>query len=337
MDIDKLSKISLIFIALVIVFFILYEFQEFLRPFIIALILSFLFVPLTRMSKQRRRTIWLVTFVIIAGLFFSVAVLSSLFLEDTTDDLQEDRTQEDFYIEKLVEESFTFGGAQYSISQFVDSDEVSEYIEEIAYSMFETSTSFLTEFFLVLVFLFFLLPSHDLTVEKIGRSLNPASREKFLQALTQIETNIRHYLSIKSAISGATAVFSAIIMFAFDVSFLILLTFLIFFLNFIPTLGSIIAVTVVLLVNLATAGISLMFFVFAALIIAVQLIMGNFIDPKYVGKGLELSPIIVLLSLFFWGSVWGIAGMFFAVPLTSIMKIVLSNIDGTKDVVKFLK
>ena len=71
-------------------------------------------------------------------------------------------------------------------------------------------------------------------------------------------------------------------------------------------------------------------------LVLTQIIFGNFLEPKIAGKELELSPILILLSLFFWGSVWGIGGMFFAVPLTSILKIILSNIDSTKKIVPFM-
>ena len=336
MNVDKLSKISLIFIAAVVLFVILNQFQAFLRPFFIALILSFLFVPFTRMSKQKKRTVWLITAGILIGLFFLVGFISALFVEDTTEDLPEESKVQTFE-ETISSKSFTFMNKNYELSNIIDFSQISNLIQQSISKIVSAVSGFLTEFFLILVFMFFLLPSHDMTVQKIAQDLKPSTRKKFLSALEQIEKSIRSYLSIKALISLLTAITSGIVMYVFGVNFVALFMLLIFILNFIPNFGSIVAVTVVLVTHFLTAPFSPLFFVLAALLIAIQIVVGNIIEPKYTGRGLELSPIIILLSLFFWGTVWGIGGMFFAVPLTSIIKIILQNIDMTKGIVTYLK
>lgn len=336
MNLPKIAQVSIIFMALVVFFVILHQFQGFLRPFFVAVILSFLFVPLTRMSRETKRTIWLTTAGIIVALFFIVFVLSSIFVEDTAEDLP---TQGDSKgVDELISsKSLTFFGEEHQVSALIDFERISEMIQNSLSSLLSAVSGFFTEFFLVLIFMFFLLPSHDITLNRICQDLTPQGRKKFSSTLEQIEKSIRSYLTIKTMTSLATAALSGIVMLAFGVKFTMLFMLLIFFLNFIPTFGSIVAVTIVLVAHFFTADFSALFFVLAFLLTSIQIIIGNIIEPKYTGKGLELSPVIILLSLFFWGTVWGVGGMFFAVPLTAIIKIILQNIDATKDIVTYLK
>ena len=336
MNLNRLSQFSIIFLAAVIFFVILYQFQGFLRPFFIALILSFLFVPITRMSKRKKRTIWLITGGVIITLFLVVAAISAIFVEETTEDLPSDNNSQTFQ-EYFESTKFTFMNEKYKLSNIIDFSRITELTRGTIPALVTAVSSFFTEFFLVLIFMFFLIPSHDATVQKIAQDLNPSSKKKFLSALDQIEKSIRSYLSIKTITSLATAILSGIVMYIFGVKFVMLFMILIFLLNFIPSFGSIVAVTLVLITHFLTTDFSSLFFVLAFLLITIQVIIGNIIEPQYAGKGLELSPIIILLSLFFWGTVWGIAGMFFAVPLTSIIKIILQNIDETKGFVTYLK
>lgn len=336
MDVNRLAQFSIVFLAAVVFFVILYQFQGFLRPFFIALILSFLFVPITRMSKQKKRTMWLVTLGVIIILFIVVTALSAIFVEDTAEDLpSEDNTQS--FQQTFESKSFSLFGQEYELANVIDFSRITQFTRGSITTIISTVSSFFTEFFLVLIFMFFLIPSHDATVQKIAQDLKPATKKKFLSVLNQIEKSIRSYLVIKTITSLVTSLLSGIVMFIFGVDFIMLFMILIFLLNFIPNFGSIVAVTVVLVTHFLTSDFSSLFFVLAFLLIAIQVIIGSIIEPQYAGRGLELSPIVILLSLFFWGTVWGIGGMFFAVPLTSIIKIILQNIDETKGIVTYLK
>ena len=100
-------------------------------------------------------------------------------------------------------------------------------------------------------------------------------------------------------------------------------------LNFIPTIGSIIAAVPALLVALLLNDAASCAWT-AALYLAVNTVIGNFIEPKFLGKGLGISTLVVLLSLLFWGFLFGIGGMFLAVPLTMSLKIALDANPSTK-------
>lgn len=332
---NKLVNTSIIFIGLIFLFMVLHEFQNFLRPFVIALILSFLFVPFTRLPEEKKKSIWIITTFIIAVLLFFVIFISAIFVDEG---IEEQPQQE---VETSLQELLTFepiylGENTIDLKNVVDPASIASSVANAIRSVISGFGSFLSEALLALLFLFFLLPTHDATIEKISNSLDGRQQRKFKTALSQIEQSIRDYLSIKSLVSLLTAILSAIVMFIFGTQFLVLFTILIFFLNFIPTIGSIVAVLIVVAFQLVTTEFSIMLLVFGFLLVLIQIIVGNVIEPQFAGKKLNLSPIIILLSLFFWGAIWGIGGMFFAVPLTAIIRIVLSHNENTKNFVAFL-
>ena len=114
-------------------------------------------------------------------------------------------------------------------------------------------------------------------------------------------------------------------MWLFKIEFFIIWAFFALLLNFIPNVGSVFAVimpTLMALVQYESFGYAALV---AAVIIVVQNIIGNIIEPKIFGDRLGLNPLVILLSLLVWGYIWGIVGMFLAVPLTAIAKIILSN------------
>jgi AI-2 transport protein TqsA len=103
-----------------------------------------------------------------------------------------------------------------------------------------------------------------------------------------------------------------------------------FLLNYIPTIGSIFATAFPVIIAVFQFE-SLWPALWILLILTlIQQSMGNFIEPKFMGEGLGLSPLVVLFSLFFWGWLWGILGMILAVPLAAMVKIVCSNIPSLK-------
>lgn len=337
MNNNRLVEISIIFIAAVLFFAVVKEFQQFLRPFVIAMILSFLFVPLTRFSKEKKTIIGLSSLAIVVVFSMSIFLIGS-FVSDETSQIESNtnETVNSTIVGIFSSTTFSLGDDKFGASEFIDPQKISDTISGLIQKIINSVTSILSELFLVTIFLLFLLPTHDLTVKRISKSLTDKEAVRFKLTLVQIEQSIRDYLSIKSIVSLATAVCTGVILFVFGVKFAVLFSIMVFILNFIPSIGSFIAVSVIIAYELFVGGISFSFILMSVLLILVQVIFGNVIEPKYAGKQLELSPVVILLSLFFWGTIWGVGGMFFAIPLTSIIKIVLQNIKTTKNFVRYL-
>ena len=140
-----------------------------------------------------------------------------------------------------------------------------------------------------------------------------------------ITEQVQRYIVTKFLISLSVGLLVGIILRLFDIEFFIIWATFAVLLNFIPNVGSVIAVilpTLMTLVQYESFGYAI---AVAVVLIIVQNIIGNIIEPKIFGDRLGLNPLVILLSLLLWGYIWGIIGMFLSVPLTAIIKIVFSN------------
>ena len=154
--------------------------------------------------------------------------------------------------------------------------------------------------------------------------------------LQEMLANISKYLSVKLVTSVATAVLIWLVLLAFKVKLAFLFALLTFLLNFIPSIGSIIAVVLPTPVLFLQYGMGAEFWVVLIAMAAVQFIIGSLIEPKIMGEGMDLHPVVVIACLIFWGLVWGIPGAFLSVPITASVKIILSKIKYTRPIAELL-
>ena len=150
-----------------------------------------------------------------------------------------------------------------------------------------------------------------------------------LKYLDKIGHSIRNYLSIKTVVSFLTGIFIWIWLLVIGVDYAILWGLLAFLLNYIPNIGSIIAAVPTMLLALVQLGVGGMIWTGIGYL-TVNLVMGNIIEPKVMGKGLGLSTLVVFLSLIVWGFILGGVGMFLSVPITMCIKIMLEQDEQTK-------
>ena len=140
------------------------------------------------------------------------------------------------------------------------------------------------------------------------------------------------YLGIKTIISLLTGFLSYLVLISVEINFAIFWAFLIFLLNFIPTIGSLLGTIFPALFCLLQFGdfsIALTVFLIVGVI---QVFIGNFLEPKWLGNSMNISPLVSILSLVFWGLIWGTTGMVISVPITVVIIIILSQFESTKNV-----
>lgn len=176
---------------------------------------------------------------------------------------------------------------------------------------------------------FFIFIFMMLEVKSFGEKMSIMS-SKSLLGFEQVIINIRIYFGIKTLTSLATGIIVYLALLIIGVDFALLWGLLAFMLNFIPSIGSIIAAIPAVLLAFIQLGV---FEGIATLIVylVVNSVIGNIVEPPLMGKNLGLSPLIVFLSLFFWGYILGPVGMLIAAPLTMIFKIIFDNSENTKD------
>jgi len=188
----------------------------------------------------------------------------------------------------------------------------------------------LTNSFLIILTVVFILVEASCLTQKFitlnGKRDTPTNDNEFSQVFVE---KLRNYMSMKTIISIVTGVLIATALWLIGVDFPILWGVLAFMLNFVPNIGSIIAAVPAVMLTLVQLGTSSALLV-AAVFIAVNVLIGSVIEPKYMGKGLGLSTLVVFMSLVFWGWVLGPVGMLLSVPLTITVKLALDSKPETQ-------
>ena len=189
-------------------------------------------------------------------------------------------------------------------------------------------TTLLSKSVLVLIFLMFLL----------GGRREFDIRENHT-TLGVVERQVRSYLLTKIVASLATGVLTAIALRMIGVPSALLFGLLAFLLNFIPSIGSILAALLPIPMALVTFDLSTSQGVIAVILTlaipgSIQFLIGNVIEPKIMGDSLDLHPVVVMLSLIFWGTIWGPIGMLLATPITAVVKLMLEKLEPTQPIAR---
>ncbi|MBP5404247.1 MAG: AI-2E family transporter [Elusimicrobiaceae bacterium] len=184
--------------------------------------------------------------------------------------------------------------------------------------------SIFSNFVIILLFMIFFLFGS----KKTPPITNPAIKEML--------STVSAYLSIKLMASIVTGVLVAVVLLGFNVKLALVFAVFAFLLNFIPSVGSITAVLLPIPVLFLQFGVGPDFFIIIGLLSAIEFVIGNLAEPRFLGEDMDLHPAVVIASLVFWTLVWGAPGAFLSVPLTGSIKIVLSKIKHTRPVAEFL-
>jgi predicted PurR-regulated permease PerM len=206
-------------------------------------------------------------------------------------------------------------------------------ISQIAGDTFNSSVSFLTTLFVIIFYVIFLFIEQEIFMKKIELIFSGKSTKvRFFKIIKRIDESMKSYLGVKTFIALLTAICDYIIFISFDLDFAILWAFLAFLLNFIPFVGALIAILFPTILSVLQFGDPVITIAIFLILNGVQLVIGNFLEPKMVGKSLNLSPLVVVLSLAFWGALWGTAGMFLCVPITVALMIIFSQFPSTHSI-----
>jgi predicted PurR-regulated permease PerM len=206
--------------------------------------------------------------------------------------------------------------------------------------IFNFATAFLKSFstilsksFLIFLTVMFMLFETSSLKTKIYLLLGKQSKHE--NPFSVFSRKLNNYLAIKTVTSLVTGILIGIGLSFLGVDFALLLGLIAFLLNYIPSIGSVIAAIPALIIALVGLDMQTVFYVLL-LYVAINVIIGNVIEPRFMGKGLGLSVLVVFLSLLFWGWIFGYVGMFLAVPLSMTIKIALESHPSTKAIAMLL-
>jgi predicted PurR-regulated permease PerM len=161
---------------------------------------------------------------------------------------------------------------------------------------------------------------------------SPEQLDRIRKIVLDIDERVSTYLALKTLMNCLIGGLSYVILKAFGVELAALWALVIGLLNYIPYFGSAVGVTLPVLLMLVQSP-DVMIAVYLAIALALaQVLVGNIIEPMAMGRSLNLSPWVILISIAVWGSLWGIAGAVFSVPITAVLVVVMSEFDTTRPV-----
>lgn len=334
----SLLTVTLSVVLVTLVGWLLVVGRSLLLPFVTALIVWYLInalatgirmIPLGPVRVPKLLAMFLaLVLIFIAGMFIFNMVAGNL--AQLTRDAPVYQTR----LEKIFEEFTTrlHLGDQFSISDLLPTSFVTRAVT--------ASATFLTTMAgsasLVFIYVIFLLMEQSAFDTKYAALFSSERAEKAFALRREINRLTLHYFGIKAAVSLATGLLTATLLELIGLPYASLFGFIAFLLNFIPTIGSLISVvfpTLLALVYYDTYGPA------GAILIGlglVQFVIGNLIEPKLMGSSLNLSSLVIMLSLALWGAIWGITGMVLCVPLTVVVLIICSQFQATRPIAVLL-
>ena len=329
-DSARLLNMVGIITASFIVFYILHIWADFIVPFIIALLLSFWILGLSNLFK-RFRIPWPIAMILSLTCYIWIFWLIWNIISVNIQELQPKIPEYQVRLGEIISSSFTYFWVQEPAT-------VREYFSNLNFISYFTDfasaiANIFSKIWIIMFYVLFILLEHRYFSSKLKAMIpNESQENKVLSALHQIKTDVGSYFFIKTWVSLVTASLSYIVLMFFWVDFALFWAFLIFSFNFIPTIGSVIAVFFpVALALIQFDSYYSVLFLFSWLT-GVQVLMWNIIEPKFVWNKLNLSPLLIILSLWFWGYIWGIPGMILSVPIMVILNIILSKFQSTKPI-----
>ena len=320
----------------------IYAAQSILNPLLMALFITIILMQPLSWLRKKLSSGWAISLVIVGFLglylgFIGLLNKSVMLFIDQASNYEENLSAIVASTNEILE--------QYGINLLVlgESSMNPSKIMSYASSLMGGLGDLMSNEFTFLLFTIFLISEIPESTVKLDYLVQGDQKSK--DFLSGIGVKIRHYLSIKTVTSLATGILIAIALAVLGVDFPILWGFLAFLLNYIPTIGSILAALPAVALALVQLGFQGAL-VTGIIYLVVNMLIGNVVEPKMMGKGLGLSTFIVFLSLIFWAFLLGAVGMFLSIPLTMVIKIILEQnpstkwmavILGTEDDVKAIK
>ncbi|MEA3285611.1 MAG: AI-2E family transporter [Synergistota bacterium] len=316
-------------LTLVAVGMVLKAAQSVILPFVIAWLLLYVFGPIVRFMARKKIPIFF-TIVAVLALFLGVCALGAIFMNTRVVAFASAYPK---YYDQLIALTKSFTSSDLLPPDFWDSINWGERIGKYLLSLSSSLVTFMSNLVLVIVFLVFMLLGSPYVEYKIKKAFSIDSGSRILSVLKAISTQIGSYLTLQTLISVSTGVCVWLALSCLRVDFAMTWGVLAFALNFIPTIGSIIASVPPILLALVQYYPNTFPAIGAAVsLLLIQMLIGNVITPKVMGDSLDVSPVVILISLFFWGWLWGVIGALLSVPIVAIIKIICENVDSLNTV-----
>lgn len=332
---DTLQTLVYLLLFILLFGYLLKIGQSFLLPVLTAAISVYILVALVdwlgRLPLLRWTPLWLRHIVVLSGFVATVLGLSSIIIS-TGQQIVSSAAVYQANLDKMMVQVLSQVGwtkdFDWNMLRVMVIDKVNmQYLLSAVISALTSMTSVVV---LVMVYAIFLLSERNRFGEKLSMAFNQRDAAQGLKILSEINHKIGEYLAVKTLINLILAVISWVILWLFGVEHALFWALFIGITNYIPYVGSLFGVLFPVILSLVQFGSWETTLFLAVLLSIAQFFVGNALEPKMIGKQINLSPFVVLVSLSLWSSMWGIAGAILAIPLTSVLVIILSAFKSTQ-------
>lgn len=328
---SRSAAIPLAILATFTVFYILWVGQALLVPLAIAVLIWYMINALARLYARhifKGHPNWITLVLALATMAIGIAVVVDIVQNNISDVQQAAPTYKeglDRWLARIYE--LLNMENQPTFSQLVEQMDIASIVTGFAGAL----TGIVGNLALIVVYVGFLLYEQKTFSNKLARMIPQSEKRQEARAvIDNIQHQIQTYIWIKTLVSVVTGLVGYVVLTLVGVDFASFWAFAIFLLNYIPIIGSVIATLFPALLTLVQFDTLTPFLVVGIGLTSAQFVIGNVIEPKLMGSSLNLSPLVVLLSLALWGSLWGIPGMFLCVPIMVIFLIIFSHFGATR-------
>ncbi len=325
-DLAKNNNIVKMFVAIAAIFIIFAGIKtaaDLLVPFLLSFFIAIICNPLVAKASEYKIP-KAISIIVVIGIFVTIALSLTGLVGQSLNELSQVIPEYRLQLKEQLVWLTTFL-ARYNIQ--ISSSILLEYFDPaiamgMVANMLSGFGSVMANLFLIILTIVFMLFEASSFPIKLHFALDDP--EMRLKQIERFLASVNHYIAIKTMVSITTGVIISTMLWVFGLDFFLLWGVLAFLLNYIPNIGSIIAAIPAVTLAALQLGIGEAGFIGLGYV-ATNMVMGNMIEPRYLGKGLGLSTLVVFLSLIFWGWLLGTVGMLLSVPLTMIVKIALEN------------
>ena len=292
-----------------------------LLPFLLSILLAVLAMPVVRWLQARRLPAVLavgLTVVLLVGVFVGFGVIVGTSVTDFSAKLPEHQAALEAKLDELGSEKWLP-----DLSEWFDPGAAMSFAGQVLNEL----VGMVSNLFLILLTTVFILLEAAGVPAKL-RAAFPGDGDPLAKA-GAVGRSVQAYLGVKTLMSIGTGVCVTIWVGSMGLSHAVLWGLIAFLLNYVPSIGSMIAALPAVLLALAELGPGKALVVLGGYLV-INMVIGNVLEPRIMGRKLGLSPLVVFLSLLFWGWVWGPAGMLLSVPMTVMVKIILEGREGTR-------
>ncbi|MBL8008384.1 MAG: AI-2E family transporter [Ignavibacteria bacterium] len=317
--------------------YVLKELSSILIPFVLAVFISFAFEPFYMWLKSKKIPSG-IAIALILLIIIIMANIAGAFIVAGIDSFSSGFNEyEKKFIElfnSVVNSLNLKENDRVSLNEFLKISNLLKQgsITSLLGNFFTSIVGIFSDFVIILFYVIFILSELSGIKERIVSAFPGNNSKKITDTLDRVFKDVRKYISGKTIISLALGLISGIILWIFGVDFYFIWGFLIFIMHFIPSFGALIAITFPSVVMFLQFDGIVKPVIVTSLLILLQNLIGNIVEPKVLGGRLNLSPLLLLFSLFIGGYIWGIIGMVLSVPVMSMIKIILMNFDSTKPI-----